>query len=63
MASLLQLATSEAAKIWANTALDKSANPAESWLRPYGAELKDVVSSVLLLQGLRLLLAISIKRE
>ena len=38
--------TNEAAKIWANTALDKSANPAESWLRPYGAELKDVVSSV-----------------
>ena len=33
--------------IWANTALDKSANPAESWLRPYGAELKDVVSSLL----------------
>ena len=39
--------TCEAAKIWADTALDTSANPAESWLRPYGAELKDVVSSVL----------------
>ena len=39
--------TCEAEKIWADTALDTSADPAESWLRPHGAELKDVVSSVL----------------